>query len=136
MWDWIPVGCSDVVQCPVVTAWTPITWDLLGHHMEGGRPAARGGSNDPSSNMWSNSRRAISSPGDRRRALPETGGPVRDAVFDDSRGDARLGNRWKFRDDCRKGVAVARGSSDGLGDVPAEMMPGTCRLVTASTRRR
>ena len=41
---------------------------------------------------------------------------VRDAVFDDSRGDAWLGNSEMI---VAKGLGWLRGSSDGLGDVPA-----------------
>ena len=35
-----------------------------------------------------------------------------------------------------KGLERFHGSSDGLGDVSADMVPCMCRLVMSSTRRR
>ena len=44
--DRVPICSSDIVECTVISAGSPIAWGLFGDHMKGGRPAARGWSDN------------------------------------------------------------------------------------------
>ena len=104
MRDGVAVWGSDAVQCAIITTGPPVSRSFLRHHVQGGRPGARGGAYNP---QLQHVLKLLS--GDLQPFWCQASGAgegwrtcglnvVRDIVFDSRVGRTHLRDGWEVRE--------------------------------------